>query len=147
MVKHNISEIELIYKPNKYLNTSISSSNEAVSIFREFWNPSTIGYYEEFKIMYLDKANHVLGVYNHGKGGLNGVVVDVRMIFQAALIANSHSIIVAHNHPSENLNPSQPDKDLTKEIKEAGILLKIPLLDHLIITKDNYLSFAEKGYL
>jgi DNA repair protein RadC len=147
MVNHNISEIELIYKPNKYSNYSISSSSEAAEIFREFWNPSTIGYFEEFKIMYLDKANHVLGVYNHGKGGLNGVAVDVRMIFQAALIANSHSIIVAHNHPSENLNPSQPDKDLTMEIKEVGALLKIPLLDHLIITKDNYLSFAEKGYL
>ena len=147
MNNHNIAEIELIYRPRKYQNTPIMTSQEAANIFRLFWSSYTICYYEEFKVMYLDRANHVLGVYTVSKGGLNGVVVDIRMIYQAALKANAHSIIVAHNHPSENLNPSEPDRDLTKEIKEAGQFLKIPLIDHLIMTKDNYLSFADNGYL
>lgn len=147
MNNHNIAEIELIYRPHKYQNMPIMTSQEAANIFRLFWSSYTISYYEEFKVMYLDRANHVLGVYTVSKGGLNGVVVDIRMIYQAALKANAHSIIVAHNHPSENLNPSEPDRDLTKEIKEAGQFLKIPLIDHLIMTKDNYLSFADNGYL
>lgn len=147
MINHNIAEIELIYKPCKYQTMPIMTSQEAAHIFRLFWSVQTIGYYEEFKVMYLDRANHVLGVYTVSKGGLNGVAVDIRMIYQAALKANAHSIIVAHNHPSENLTPSEADRILTKEIKEAGKILKIPLTDHIIMTKDNYLSFVEKGYL
>jgi DNA repair protein RadC len=69
------------------------------------------------------------------------------MIFQAALKANAHSIIVAHNHPSGGLKPSQVDIDLSKKIKEAGHFLDISLLDHLILTADNFLSFAENHYL
>jgi DNA repair protein RadC len=97
--------------------------------------------------LYLDRGYHILGIHNLSKGGLSGTVVDVRMIFQGALKANAHSIILSHNHPSGNQEPSKEDQDLTQKIKEGGKLLDIKLLDHIIMTKDSFLSFMDKGYL
>ena len=146
-MKQNIAEIELIYRPSQHERKRINDSNDAEPVFRYFWNENTIGYFEEFKVMYLNRNNQILGVYHHAKGGLAGVVCDVRMIFQAALKANAHSIILAHNHPSGNLEPSQIDIELTNRIKEAGEILNIKLQDHLILTANNYTSLANMGYL
>ena len=89
-----------------------------------------------------------MGCLRLSKGGLTGTVVDLRILFGTALKAMASSIVIAHNHPSNNLQPSDADLDLTKKIKEAGKLLDINLLDHLILgTDDNYVSFAEKGWL
>lgn len=147
MTTHKISEIEIIYRPQKYSTDKIMSSQQAEAIFRNFWNSDTIEYYEEFKVMYLNRMHQVLGIYTHTRGGLVGVICDIRMIFQAALKANAHSIIVAHNHPSGNLDASDADKDITRRIKEAGKFLEIPVLDHLILTHGSYMSFADNGYL
>jgi DNA repair protein RadC len=76
-------------------------------------------------------------------GGLSGTVVDVRIIFQTALKASSCSIILSHNHPSRNLTPSEAYKDINKKIKEAGKFLDIPVLDHLILTPESYLTFPK----
>jgi DNA repair protein RadC len=147
MITHNISEIEIIYKPNHYTKEALLGVKNAADILRMFWNPDTIEYYEEFKVLYLDRANHILGIQTIAKGGLNGVFVDVRLIFQGALKSNAHSIIVSHNHPSGNREPSESDRDLTRQIKAAGVILSINLLDHVIMTKDSYLSFVDNGYL
>jgi DNA repair protein RadC len=147
MVIHKISEIEITYRPQKFSTEKVTTSYEAEIIFRNFWDEDTIEYYEEFKVMYLNRLNQVLGVYTHAKGGLAGVVYDLRMIFQAALKANAHSIILAHNHPSGNLEPSKADIELTRKIKEAGQFLEIPVVDHLILTSSSYVSLSEKGYL
>jgi DNA repair protein RadC len=147
MTSHKISEIEITYRPQKYSTEKVTNSKNAEVVFREFWDTGTIEYYEEFKVMYLNRGREVLGIYTHSKGGLVGAICDIRMIFQAALKANAHSIIVAHNHPSGNLEPSQADKDITRKIKEAGKILEIPVTDHLILTQSSYLSFADNGYL
>jgi DNA repair protein RadC len=147
MNTHIISEIAITYKPNHYTKEALSSVTNAADILRMFWNPETIEYYEECKVLYLDRANHILGVYNVSRGGLNGTVMDVRMIYQGALKANAHSIIVSHNHPSGNREPSELDKSITRQIKSAGEFLSIQLLDHIIMTKDSYLSFRDNGYL
>jgi DNA repair protein RadC len=144
---HIISEIAITYKPNHYTKEALSSVTNAADILRMFWNPETIEYYEECKVLYLDRANHILGVYNVSRGGLNGTVMDVRMIFQGALKANAHSIIVSHNHPSGNREPSEEDRTITRQIKSAGEFLSIQLLDHIIMTKDSYMSFRDNGYL
>ena len=144
---HVISEVEIIYKPNRYGSSIITTSQEAADIFRHFWNPWTIEYYEEFKVMYLDRGGKVLGVQHLSTGGLNGTMADVRMIFQGALKSCAHTIIVAHSHPSGRLTPSQADRDLTVKIKEAGKILDIPLSDHLILTGEDFMSFADSGYL
>ena len=147
MTLHRISEIEIIYKPQKYSVGVVANSLQAEAVFRNFWNANTIEYFEEFKVMYLDRMRHVLGVYTHTQGGLAGTMCDVRMIFQGALKANAQSIILAHNHPSGNLEPSEMDKELTRKLKEAGKLLDIPIIDHLILTDCNYVSLADNGYL
>jgi DNA repair protein RadC len=147
MASHKISEIEIIYRPQKYSIDKVMNSQQAEVVFRDFWDMGTIEYFEEFKVMYLNRGNQVLGIYTHSKGGLVGAICDIRMIFQAALKANAHTIIVAHNHPSGNLEPSQADKDITRKIKEAGKVLEIPITDHLILTHCSYLSFADNGYL
>jgi DNA repair protein RadC len=144
---HAISEIELTYHPSKYSTEKLISISKSQAVFRDFWNADAIEYYEEFKVMYLNRANQILGIYHHAKGGGIGVYYDIRMIFQAALKANAQSIIIAHNHPSGNLEPSPEDRIMTKKIKEAGVILDINLLDSIILTRDSYTSFLEKGYL
>ncbi|MEI7523950.1 MAG: JAB domain-containing protein [Mariniphaga sp.] len=78
---------------------------------------------------------------------MTGIVVDVRVIFQVAIKANTTSIMLAHNHPSGNLQPSEADKRITEQVKEAGKLLDIPLLDHIILTSESYFSLADEGLL
>jgi DNA repair protein RadC len=114
----------------------------------ENWDLDSIGHIEEFKLLLMNRSNSVLGIMPVSKGGLSGTVTDVQLIFQGAIKANAAGIIVCHNHPSGNLNPSESDTKITQKIKEAGNLMDIQLLDHLILTVDgvNY-SFADNGLL
>ncbi len=116
-------------------------------MFIENWNPDTLDYVEEFKILLMNRANAVLGLMAISKGGISGTVTDVRIILQAALKSNASGLIVCHNHPSGNLNPSESDTKITKKIKEAGNIMDIQLLDHLIISNEDYYSFADQGML
>lgn len=102
---------------------------------------------EKFKCMFLNRANRVLGIYELSTGGISGTVADSRLVFAAALKINSSKIIISHNHPSGNLKPSKEDENLTARLKEGGRLLDIPILDHLIITREGYFSFADEGLL
>ncbi|MXV37498.1 DNA repair protein RadC [Flavobacteriaceae bacterium Ap0902] len=102
---------------------------------------------EEFYIMFLNQANKVIVIERVSSGGIASTIVDSRVIFSKALENKATSIIAAHNHPSGNLKPSSADKRITQDIKAAGELLHIPLLDHLIITQTEYLSFADEGLL
>jgi len=112
------------------------------------WNPNTLEHVEEFKILLMNRSNAVLGIMDISKGGISGTVTDVRIILQAAIKANASGIIACHNHPSGNINPSESDTRLIQKIKEAGNLMDIQLLDHLIITTDEgYYSFADNGLL
>ncbi|MEZ0487671.1 RadC family protein [Fibrella aquatica] len=103
--------------------------------------------HEEFWILLLNRANEVLRPVQISAGKLSGTVADPRMIFKVGVEYLASGIILAHNHPSGNLTPSQADKDLTRKLKEAGRFLDIPVLDHLIVTDRTYLSFADEGIL
>jgi DNA repair protein RadC len=120
---------------------------DADKAFRSFWDKGSIDYCESFVVMYLSRCNEVLGIMKVCEGGIDACVVDQRKIFQGALLSNSTSIILAHNHPSGNLKPSQPDVKITNEIAKAGELLKIRVLDHLILTSEGYLSLADEGLI
>ena len=123
----------------------VTGSKDAADAFRIFW-PA----YEHIEFSYLlmlNRQNQILGYHQLSKGGMTGAVVDVRVIFQVALKSSSTSIILAHNHPSGNLDVSNADRKITNQIKQAGIILDIPLLDHLIMTTDSYLSMADEGLL
>ena len=103
--------------------------------------------YEEFWIILLDRANQILKKVNISEGGLSGTVADPKKIFKMALEHNSSSIILAHNHPSNNLKPSDNDIKLTKTISSAGRTLEISVLDHIIVGSDNYFSFADESMI
>ncbi|WP_312343257.1 RadC family protein [Chryseobacterium binzhouense] len=102
---------------------------------------------EEFWAVFLNQSNKVIHIAQLTQGGISQSIVDVRVLFKTALEHFSTGIIVAHNHPSGNKKPSTEDINITKKIKDAGNLMNIQLLDHLIITQNAYLSFADEGLL
>jgi DNA repair protein RadC len=144
-----VEEVTLIYrtriKPSE--RPKVTNSQTTYELLLSHWDPDTIELQEEFKVLYLNRSGRVIGLYEVSKGGLTGTVVDPRLIFSAALKMMACSIIVAHNHPSGTTTPSAADVEMTKKIKDAGCLLEIAVLDHLIITRDGYLSFADEGLL
>lgn len=103
--------------------------------------------HEEFHIIYLNNSNKVIRKMQLSKGGITGTLVDVRLALRMALEIGATSIILCHNHPSGNLNPSSADKQLTQKLKAAGESLDIKILDHLIVTERSYFSFADEGLL
>lgn len=145
----NISEVELIYK-TKIKNADrpqIHNTQESSQLFRQFWDPAKIDLLEEFKVLFLNRANRVLGIYQLSTGGVTGTVADVRLILAMALKVMASAIILCHNHPSGNPKPSRADEELTKKIKDAATLHDMKLFDHLILTSEDYLSFADEGLL
>lgn len=103
--------------------------------------------HEEFWIVYLNNSNKVLFVGQQSKGGITGTLVDVRLVLKRALELGAVALILAHNHPSGTLRPSEADKQITKKMKAASEALDIKVLDHLIITQKEYFSFADEGLL
>jgi DNA repair protein RadC len=144
-----VSEIELVYKSRVKASERphITSSKSAYEILLKAWDENKIEFVEQFKVLLLNRANKVLGVYEVSSGGITGTVADLRLIFVAALKANSCSLVLSHNHPSGNLKPSRQDEELTSKIKQAGEFLYIKVLDHLIVTNETYYSFADEGIL
>ena len=143
-----VAEVSVTYKNKvptgkKY---KIVSSQDIYTLMRPIFQ-DVINHHEEFYIILLNSGNCVLGVSKIAQGGIAETSVDVRIIFQTALKANATSIILAHNHPSGNLTPSWQDRDLTKKIVNAGKLINITVLDHLIITDSGYYSFADEGVM
>ncbi|MDD5356051.1 MAG: JAB domain-containing protein [Candidatus Omnitrophica bacterium] len=103
--------------------------------------------HEEFHVLFMNRSNKVTGKMKLSQGGISGTVTDVRLVMKRAIQAGASGIIVAHNHPSGNLNPSESDTKITCKIKEAGTLLDIQLLDHIIIAEKDYYSFADNGLI
>ncbi len=144
----SVSEITINYFP-KFKpadRPQIKQSADAFEILNNNWGDHLM-YKESFYILLLNRANKVLGMTNISVGGISGTVADPKLIFQTALKANASGIILAHNHPSGNLKPSENDISLTKKIKSAGEFLEISVLDHLIIGQDDSYSFADEGLL
>ena len=102
---------------------------------------------EEFWVMFLNQGNRIIKTEQISRGGITQTAVDVRVIFKCALELMATAIVLSHNHPSGNLKPSQEDLRITKQISDAGKLLNIQLLDHLIISQNSYFSFADENLL
>ena len=145
--KITVNKIITNYKDVQQSNRRIvRCSNDSYDrfkpVFQEF-----IQHHEEVWVMYLNGRNGVLGMGCNSVGGLDSTIVDVRTIFQTALLVNAKNIMVAHNHPNGVLSPSAYDEAVTKKIAEAGKILDIKLLDHIILTYDCYYSFSDEGLL
>jgi DNA repair protein RadC len=143
------AEIQLHYKSKVKPSDrpKVQSSRDAYEVLKRSWDANRLELVEQFKVMFLNRANRVLGVFEVSTGGVSGTVADPKLIFAAALKAAASGIILSHNHPSGNLTASQADLELTRKIREAGRLLEIQLLDHIIVTAEKYFSFADEGVL
>jgi DNA repair protein RadC len=122
----------------------ITSSNDAYDVLK----PELLDQrQEEFWILLLNRANLVIRKIRISTGGVSGTVADPKLIFKHAMDNLASGIILAHNHPSGHLNPSDADMKLTKKLRDAGVLIDIPILDHIIFSNTGYLSFADEGLL
>ncbi len=143
---NSISEIELVYKPSISDKPIINCSLDAYNVFMDFYPKDTVHLQEHFFVAFLNRFNRVLGVLHLSSGGITGTVADIRLIFGTALKAAASGIIISHNHPSGNLKISERDKIVTTKIRDAGDLLDIKLLDHLIVGHEGqFLSFSDEG--
>lgn len=146
---NQVTELKLVYNLNYKISDrpQINTSIEVYKVLKDNWNFEIIEFLEEFKIILLNRANRILGIMPISVGGTAGTIADPKVIFASALKCNAASIILVHNHPSGNLKPSQADIELTRKLKNAGQFLDLPVIEHIILTKDGYLSFADEGMM
>jgi len=140
-----VAELQLRLKKSKVKSVKIGCSSDLVAMVRPFF--SCINYQEEMKVVHLDHYLQVVGIQSISVGGQTSCIVDKRIIFGGALMSAATSIVLVHNHPSGNLSPSAQDKSMTKEMVEAGKLLDIKVIDHLILTEESYFSFSDEDII
>ena len=144
-----VAEIQLSYHPQvkPSQRPTVTNSREVYQLFFNNWDADRIELQEQFKVMLLNRSSRVLGIVDISTGGIGGTLADPKLIFATALKAGASSIILAHNHPSGQLTPSQADRNLTRKIADGGKLLDISVFDHVILTADSYFSFADEGII
>ena len=144
-----VAEVELVYKSKVKPSERplVKSAKECYQLLLQTWDENKIEFVEQFKLVLMNRAQRVLGIYELSTGGVTGTVADPKLVFTAALKANACNIILSHNHPSGNLKPSRADEEVTKKIVTAGVYLDIKVIDHIIVTSEGYYSFADEGLL
>ena len=139
-----VREIEVTFNREAYFFGKIGNSEDVTNFIRERILKG-IEVQEHFIALYLNQANKIIGYYHHSTGTINATMVDIEIVAAVALKTLAKSVIISHNHPSGNLQPSDADRILTKRIKDALKLFDIQLLDHVIVTREGYFSFSERG--
>ena len=142
-----LAEISIKYSPKIKASERIRirCSQDGERILRPLF--SGMEHHESFYILCLNQANQLLGYHQVSQGGISGTITDIRIIFQVAIKSCASALVLANNHPSNNLQPSEADKKITAKIVEAGKLLDISVLDHLILAEEGYMSFADSNLL
>lgn len=135
-----VRETEFTY-PDRF---QVTDPDEVATVLHDYFSDKDR---EEFLVVLLDTANTVIGLSQISVGGLSSSIVDPRQVFKTAILSNAAAIILAHQHPSGNPEPSQEDIKITRQLTEAGEIMDIPVHDHLIITEANYTSLAERGVI
>ena len=138
------NEIGITYT-SKGLGPRIVSSRQVYDLLLPNW--LDIDYVESFQLVMLNRGNRLIGVSKISIGSVSGTVADPKKIFQTALKANSSGLVLCHNHPSGNKQPSSDDKQITSECIAAGKFLRLPVLDHIIFTREGFYSFADNGLI
>lgn len=144
-----LAEVELVYKSKVKASERpvVKDSKDCSNILREVWDENKIEMQEEFKVLFLNRSNRVIGIYEVSAGSIAGTIADPRLILAAAIKCLCACMILCHNHPSGNLKPSRADEELTTKIAEAAKYHDIKVLDHIIISSESYYSFADEGLL
>lgn len=144
-----VSEIIVSYHPKfkAFERPKVTSAKAAYEILFNNWNMNKIEMVEQFYVLLLNSANNVIGMSEISSGGVAATLADPKVIFGMALKANCCKLILAHNHPSGNIKPSDADLKLTRRLVEGGKILDLEVLDHLIVTRDRFYSFGDEGLM
>ena len=144
-----VTQVELVYKATVKPSERpfIKGSLSAFEVFSESWNQDKIELLEEFKAMFLNRVGRVLAIADISIGGISSTTVDMRHIMAIGLMLNAVSLVVCHNHPSGSMYPSNSDDILTTDLEGCSSIMRIKLLDHIIITREGYYSYADEGRL
>ena len=141
-----VMESSLNYKVNRTLVTkSLKSSTDSYEMLMEIFNDGTFDMQEECNVIALNQANMSIGFFNVSRGGMTHCTIDPKIVFHHLIKLGACGFIIAHNHPSGNLKPSVADREITKRLKEGSALLDINFVDHLILTRESFYSFADNG--
>ena len=142
-----VFETTIIYlRKRSKIPVKVQNSREVYNFLKPLYKEN-MNYQEEMRAVFFDTANQIICVTTLGIGGVDSCVCNNQKLYQTAILSNCKGVIIAHNHPSGNLKPSEADIKLTKEVQEALKFFRITLLDHLILTENDYVSLADKGYL
>jgi DNA repair protein RadC len=142
------AEVEIHYKRPLFSSMKyVASAEDVNSLLREYIHPNMIDVKEFFVAIFISKANRVIGITTIGVGTIDTVPVNLREVVALTLLTNATHIIVAHNHPSGKLKPSENDKRITQKLQKGLFLFDVKLLDHLILTSESFYSFANEGIL
>lgn len=144
--KSNIQKYSLMKEESNFRKAKINCSRDTADYVRNFY-ATDLEVYESMFVIYLNAANNTAGWIKLSQGGINGTVVDNRLIMKYAIESLCSSIIIVHNHPTGRLEPSSNDKQLTEKLIKVCKFHDIPLLDHVILTKDDHYSFADNGLI
>jgi DNA repair protein RadC len=142
----DVKKYELKKNATDFPRVQITGSRDAADFIKRFYSDD-IGIFESFFVLMLDRSNHTIGFAKISQGGVSGTVVDTRIVAKFAIDSLASGIILAHNHPSGNLKPSNADETITNKIKTGLGYFDIQVLDHIIVTEDAYTSFADEGLL
>jgi DNA repair protein RadC len=142
--------LKLVSQTSNIVKTKISSSKVASDILREIYHSHDLdlNYLESAFVLFISRNNTMIGYAKLSEGGTAGTIIDAKYLFSLALKhTNTSALILCHNHPSGNLNPSSNDVELTKNIARFGKMIDLPVLDHIILTEDSFYSFADNDGL
>ncbi len=142
-----LSELKVTYRRSRAAAATIRQAADAEKYLRSVWNRDTIDFVEDFLIVCLNNAHQPFGWVKVATGGFSTSIVDPRVVFSIALQTAATSLLVAHNHPSDNPEPSQEDIVSTRRLVKAGSLLAIKILDHIILTRTRAVSLYERGLM
>lgn len=139
-------KFDLKASDSEFNKVKITGSESAEQYIRQFYSDD-LEIFESFFILLLNRANETIGYAKISQGGIVGTVVDKKILLKYVVESLASGVILAHNHPSGNTNPSEADLKITREIKELCNLIDSPVLDHIILTADSYYSFSDNGKL
>jgi len=144
--KYTTSTYKIVREKTDFKAVKVGTSKDAEKFARQFYLED-LSIYESFFILLLNRSNTIQSGVKISQGGTSGTVIDFKIIAKFAIESLSHGIILVHNHPSGNLTPSEEDKRITEKTKQGLKLFDIQVLDHLILTENNYFSFADEGMI
>jgi len=139
-----VREIDITFKKEKIAYNRVGSSSDAYKFIKDVLYDG-MEVQEHFVVLFMSQSNQIIGYYRHSKGTINSTQVDIELILAVAIKTLSKAMIVSHNHPSGNKNPSDADRRMTKKLKQAAAVFNIAVLDHIIATSNDYYSFADSG--